>query len=118
MTTTTIQPTELPATIRAYLAAHQADETDEAARKFAKTAVIVDDGHIFRGTDGVRDFLEKASSEYTFTTTLVGARRIDDSHWVAINRVEGNFPGGVVVLSYDFILEEDLISELTISPQT
>jgi hypothetical protein len=33
---------------------------------------------------------------------------------VAINRIEGNFPGNVADLSYRFTRTDDLISELTI----
>jgi hypothetical protein len=116
-TSANIPPTQLPDTIRAYLAAHQAGATDAAARTFTADAVVVDDGQTFEGHEGVRDFLAKAGSEYTYTTELIKAQRIDDTHWVAVNRVEGNFPGGLVVLDYAFALEDNLISDLTISAQ-
>ena len=116
MTTTTIDPTELPATIRTYLAAHTAREIDAAARTFAPEAVVVDDGHTFRGAEQVREFLGKAGSEYTYTTDLVGAERVDDDQWVAVVRLEGDFPGGVVELRYPFTLVDDLITELVIAP--
>ena len=109
------RPTQLPATIRAYLAAHDAGEVDAAARTFTADAVVVDDGRTFRGVEGVRRFLTKAGSEYTYTNQLIAARRIDDARWLAVNRVEGDFPGGLVVLDYTFTLVDDLISELTIS---
>ena len=116
-TSSNISPTGLPDTIRAYLAAHQAGATDAAARTFTADAVVVDDGRTFEGLEGVREFLAKAGSEYTYTTEVIEARRIDAAHWVAVNRVEGNFPGGLVVLDYAFALEDNLISELTIGAQ-
>ena len=116
MTTPTTQPTRLPSTIRAYLAAHPAGEADAAVRAFAPTAVVVDEGRTFRGTAEVFDFLRHAGGTFTCTTELVGAERIDDAHWVAVNRLVGDFPGGVAELRYRFTLADDLITELIIAP--
>ena len=117
MTETTSIPTDqLPATIRGYLAAHVAGDTDTALRAFAPAAVVVDDGSTYRGTDEIRAFLAKAGLEFAFTTTLVSAERIDDTHWVAVNHLEGDFPGGVVDLRYRFALDGDLVAELVIAP--
>ena len=38
------------------------------------------------------------------------------SRWVVRQRLEGDFPGGVVELDYRFVLSGGLISELVISP--
>ena len=115
-TPTSISPDQLPATIRGYLAAHLAGDTDTALRAFAPTAVVVDDGRAYRGTEEIRGFLATAGSEFTYTTTLVGAERTDDTHWVAVNHLEGDFPGGVVDLRYRFVLAGDLVAELVIAP--
>lgn len=116
MTTSTITPAQLPATIRDYLAAHAAGETEAAARSFTASAVVRDEGRTFRGTAEVLDFLRSAGSEFTYTTELIGAQRVDDRHWVAINRLEGDFPGGVAELHYRFTLAGDLVDELDIAP--
>ncbi|WP_193610269.1 nuclear transport factor 2 family protein [Nocardioides lijunqiniae] len=115
-TSTPISPTQLPSTIRAYLAAHAAGETDAAIRTFAPDAVVVDDGSTYRGTDEVLRFLTKAGGGFTYTTELVGAERVDDEHWIAVNRLEGDFPGGLVDLRYRVTLAGDLIAELVIAP--
>ncbi|SDG03499.1 SnoaL-like domain-containing protein [Blastococcus aurantiacus] len=117
MTEATSIPTDqLPATIRGYLAAHVAGDAGTALRAFTPTAVVVDDGSTYRGTDEIRRFLAKAGSGFTYTTTLVGAERADDDHWVAVNHLEGDFPGGVVDLRYRFTMEGDLVAELVIAP--
>jgi hypothetical protein len=117
-TPTSIQPGELPATIRNYLAAHTAQDVEAALRAFTPAAVVVDDGVTYRGTEEVRQFLSKAGSEYRFTTELIGAQRVDDTHWVATHRLEGDFPGGVVVLGYRFAMAGDLVAELVIEVAT
>ena len=115
-TPTSIQPSELPATVRGFLAAHTARDVDAAIRTFAPTAVVVDQGQTFRGTDEVLGFLRSAGTEFTYTTELVGAQRIDEARYVATNRLEGDFPGGLADLDYRFAMDGDLIAELVIAP--
>lgn len=112
--TETIETSQLPDVIRAFLHAHAARETDVAARTFAPDAVVTDQGETFSGTEQVRSFLEHAGAEFTYTSRLVGARRTDDRHWIAVLHLEGDFPGGVADLDYRFTLADDLIGELAI----
>ena len=92
-----------------------ARDVDAALRAFTPNAVIVDDGTTYRGTEGIRRFLGKAGAQFTYTTTLVAAERTD-AHWVATNRLEGDFPGGDVELRYRFAMDGDLIAGLVIAP--
>lgn len=116
MTAPTSIPTDqLPATIRGYLAAHAARDHDAALRAFAATAVVVDDGRTYRGTDEILGFLREAGAEFTYTTELVGAERLDEQDWVATHRLEGDFPGGIVVLGYRFTMDGDHIARLVIA---
>jgi len=113
---TSMQPRELPATIRGFLTAHAARDVDAAIRAFGPTAVVVDQGQTFRGTEEILGFLRDAGAEFRYTTELIGAQRIDDAHWVAANRLVGDFPGGVAELHYRFTVDGDLIAELVIAP--
>src|SRR5919112_4459449 len=116
-TPTSIQPSQLPATIHAFLAAHTARDTDTAIRAFSTAAVVVDQGQTFRGTDEILGFLCDAGAEFTYTTQLIGAQCIDEARWVASNRLEGDFPGGVAELDYRFTMDGDHIAELVIAPR-
>lgn len=113
---TPVRPDDLPATVRDYLAAHAARDTEAALRTFTPTAVVVDDGTTYRGTHEIRHFLSHAGTEFTFTTELVGAARVDGTHWLVTYHLEGDFPGGVVDLGYRFTLHDDLVAELVIAP--
>ncbi|WP_369140911.1 nuclear transport factor 2 family protein [Modestobacter versicolor] len=106
----------LPDTIRSFLTAHTQRDADTALRSFTPDAVVEDEGRTFRGTEQVLGFLQGGGSEYTYTTELTGAQRIDHEHWVAVNHLEGDFPGGVVDLRYRFTLRDGLIAELSIAP--
>ncbi len=113
MTTT---PSDLPAVIRTYLAAHTSGEVDAAARTFAPDAEVTDQDEVFTGAERVRGFLEGAGSEFTYTTRVRGAERHDAGRWVVLVRLEGDFPGGVADLRYRFLLSGDLIARLDIAP--
>ncbi len=114
---TSIEPSRLPGTIRAFLAAHAARDTDTAVRAFSAAAVVVDEGRTFRGTDEILGFLRDAGAQFTYTTELIGAQCVDEARWVATHRLEGDFPGGVAELDYRFTMDGDLIAELVIAPR-
>jgi len=116
-TPSAIQPSQLPARVRSFLAAHTARDADTAIGAFTPDAVVTDEGRSFRGTEEISSFLRHSGSEFTYTTELTGARRIDDEHWVAVNHLEGTFPGGVVDLAYRFTMDGALIAELVIAPR-
>ena len=109
-----IATAQLPETIRAFLAAHAAREADAAMRAFVADPLVVDQDERFEGAGQVRRFLTEAGTEFTYTSTLVGARRTDDTHWVAVLHLEGDFPGGVADLEYAFVLDGDLVTQLRI----
>ncbi|MGY1770977.1 nuclear transport factor 2 family protein [Blastococcus sp. SYSU D00813] len=111
-----IEADQLPTTVRAFLAAHRAREADAAIRAFTPGAVVVDDGTTYRGTEEIRRFVSSAGSRFSYTSELVGAQRLDDTHWVVTHRLVGDFPGGVVELGYRFAMDGDLVAELVIAP--
>lgn len=52
---------------------------------------------------------------YTYTTTPLGQRSGDGGRWMVLVRLEGNFPGGVVDLRYQFVVDGDRIGDLVIA---
>jgi ketosteroid isomerase-like protein len=112
----TIPPSQLPETISSYLLAHQARDLDTAVGYYTEDASVIDEGNTYRGPQQIRDWLAASASEYTYTIELTGARRIDETHYVAFQHLEGNFPGGVVDLQFKFSLRKERISQLTIEP--
>jgi hypothetical protein len=106
----------LPDVVRRYFEAHDRRDTDAALSSFTEDAKVVDDGHDYVGSGAIRHWLAKASTEFTYTRTFVDAHAVDASTWMVTNRLEGNFPGNVVDLRYQFVLAEGLISELVIAP--
>ena len=107
---------ELPAVVVRYQDAHDRGDTDGALATFAPDAIVTDDGHTYRGAVEIRDWLSRASVEFTYTRTLIAALEVDDNAWLVTNHLEGDFPGGVVDLRYRFIVSDGLITELDIAP--
>ena len=106
----------VPKAISQYQAAHDSRDVAVALAQFTLNASVIDDGKKYEGTDGIETFLRKAGSEYTYTRTLISAEEVSTECWRVTNRLEGNFPGGQVDLSYEFLLEDGLISRLVIAP--
>ncbi|MBN9736665.1 MULTISPECIES: nuclear transport factor 2 family protein [unclassified Pseudonocardia] len=112
---TDLQSDSLPAKVRDFLAAHVVRDDDTASTFLAEDVVLVDQGETVRGREQAHAFLRDAGSQFEYTTELVGAHRVDDTHSVATVRLEGTFPGGVAELDYRFALRDDLIAELVIA---
>jgi hypothetical protein len=107
---------DLPEVISRYQDAHDRHDTEVALSAFTTDARVLDDGREYEGSDGVRTFLTKAASEFTFTRSLLGATELEPGRWLVVNHLEGDFPGGVVDLRYQFAITRGLISELVITP--
>ena len=115
MTHTDLVSDTLPTTVRDLLAASTVHDADTASSFLVEDVVVVDQGETFRGRDEVHAFLRDAGAEFEYTAEQIGARRIDDDHWVVTLRLQGDFPGGVADLDYRFTLRGDLVAELVIA---
>ncbi|MEU4151145.1 nuclear transport factor 2 family protein [Streptomyces sp. NPDC026659] len=107
---------ELPEVVRRYLRAHDAHDVPAALATFTTGATVADDGQTHEGTAAITRWLERTGSEYTYTTTLVGAERDGPDRYTVVQHLEGDFPGGTVDLRYRFVLDRGLISGLDIAP--
>jgi hypothetical protein len=108
--------TELPAVVQRYQNAHDRRDADTALGAFTSDAVVNDDGHEYRGSVEIHDWLSGASVEFSYIRTLLDAVQLDADTWLVTSHLEGDFPGGVVDLQYRFVLSGGLISQLDIAP--
>jgi uncharacterized protein (TIGR03086 family) len=106
----------VPDVIRRYFAAQDRRETDAALSTFGLECRVFDDGREYVGRAAIRDWLAGASTQFTYTRTFLDAAEAAPNDWLIRNRLEGNFPGGVVDLGYRFRLVDDLIVDLDIQP--
>lgn len=109
-------PVELPAVVTTYQNAHDRHDVDTALSTFTQDAVVHDEDQDWVGPEQIRQWLLKTSTEFTFTRVLLGIESSGTDTWLVRNRLEGNFPGGVVDLRYVFTVEDGRISRLSIAP--
>ena len=112
----TIQPRALPMAITTYLERSASPKPASARQTFIENAVVVDDGKTYTGEAAIVTWLAGSAAVFEYTTTLLRTES-DESATTVVNRVEGNFSGRSVDLSYRFELEPEtgLIQNLTIS---
>lgn len=113
---TPIDPADLPEVISTYLNAQDARDAETAVPLFRPDGVVTDEGNDFHGHDEIRGWITNAASEFTYTTEVTGASRLDETRYDVIHHLEGDFPGGVADLHFRFTLRDGLIQALTIEP--
>lgn len=106
----------LPEAITTYLTAHDAGENAQVLATFTADAVVTDEGHDHIGRDQIEAWLTGPASEFTYTTEFTSATMVDADRADVLQRLGGDFPGGVADLHYRFTLDGALISRLVIEP--
>lgn len=104
---------QLPTTIRAFHAAHEARDPEAALPLLTEDAVVSDVGESFSGEEALRHFIAEVGTEFTYTDRVTGAR-LDEEVWVVSHHLEGDFPGGTVDLDHRFTLRGERIARLDI----
>ncbi len=112
----TAQSNALPMAIVTYLERSVSAKPAGASQTFTENAVVVDNGHTYTGAAAIAAWLVDTAAEVTYTTTRLHTEK-NDAVTTVVNRIEGNFPGRSVDLSYRFELdaESGLIQALTIT---
>lgn len=102
----TLEITELPAAVEAFVSGWQAGRADEVTALFADDAVVEDEGHGHHGRDAIGAWIDREIHRFTTTVSFRGARE-EDGIVTAVYRTEGDFPGGVVDIEYRVRLDDD-----------
>jgi len=105
---------DLPQPVADYFNADKGD-SDAVSRCFTETAVVQDEGHIYRGRAAIKQWKADASSKYQYTSEPFACEQ-KDGKFVVTSRLTGNFPGSPVDLRFFFRLDGDKIASLEIIP--
>ena len=107
---------ELPAAAQGFADGWQAGDADRVEALFADDAVASDQGKTFRGRKEIRRWIDDSIHLFTTTLTFLGAREVGEMVGASY-RLEGDFPGGVAALEYQFHLnDEGKIAQLDFAP--
>ncbi|GAA4573174.1 nuclear transport factor 2 family protein [Planotetraspora kaengkrachanensis] len=105
----------LPEPVAAYLRAKRSHDSEALVATLTEDALITDDGRRYQGADAVRAWNDEASKKVRATYEVKDVAD-DDGRTLVTVEVGGDFPGSPVVLRFDFTVDGDKISALTIAP--
>lgn len=101
-----LESNELPAAASGFVDGWQGRDADMVAALFAPNAAVSDQGETHRGLDEIRAWIDRDINLFTTTLSFLRAREVDGMVGASY-RLEGDFPGGVAELEYQFHLTED-----------
>lgn len=101
-----LESTELPVAVRGFVDGWQGRDPDAVEALFAEDAVVSDQGETHRGLAEIRTWIDHDIDLFTTTLTFLRTREVDGMVGASY-RLEGDFPGGVAELEYQFRLSDD-----------
>ena len=94
-----------------------ADRDDEAIiLLFTDDATVIDENESHRGVEQIRAWRAGPVQKYTYTTELFSSDAVATDRYIVSGRLTGNFPGGIVHLTWDFTIADGRITQLVIAP--
>jgi ketosteroid isomerase-like protein len=105
--------TQLPQPIAAYIQASNTHDTDALLASFTPDALVIDEGHEYRGTAEIKGWRDKTKEQYQFTLDVTDVAE-GGNETVVTTLVSGNFDGSPVQLHFHFTLTGDKIAALSI----
>ncbi len=99
-----------------YFAADAGRDIEGIVALFTDDAVVLDEGQTWSGPAAIRAWQNGPASRYQYTTEVAEIVSTGENSYRATGRLQGNFPGGIAQLNWDFTLADDLISRLEIAP--
>src|SRR5260370_12123924 len=99
--------------IAAYLGASNGRNAEALIACFTPEAIVVDEGHTYRGSEEIRQWLARTVEAYGFTLEATHVAE-QGSETVVTCQVSGTFDGSPIQVPFRFTFEGDNIPALTI----
>lgn len=103
----------LPDSLADYFRHDNAHDADAVARCFSADAEVRDEGQVHQGREAIRSWKRATSERYGASARPV-ACSATPAGWLVAAEVTGNFPGSPLQIAFDFTVDEDAITALTI----
>lgn len=104
-----------PDVIGRYFEADARRDTDSVVGLFTEDAVVVDESRTWRGVGEIRAWRKGPVSQYEYTTEVFDTVSTGQDEYLVTGRLEGNFPGGTVDVTWRFTVLDNRISHLHIA---
>src|SRR5277367_1616344 len=101
--------------IARYFSAADSGDVRALAECFTLQGEVIDEGVTYRGHQQIIAWREELTGKWIYSSTITGSETNGEQAYRVTVHVEGNFPGGVADLSFQFRLDDGLISKLFIA---
>lgn len=102
----------MPEVIQRYQRASDEQDWNTLVACFTDDATVTDEERTYRGRDAIRAWREESARKYTFTSTVLDAKKLSEDSYEITSMLRGNFPGGEATLRSAFSIQAGLIAEL------
>lgn len=109
-------PDNVPDVISRYFDLAARRDVEAIVALFTDDATVIDEGETRRGIDAIRAWQNGPVAKYEYTTTIVDSEALGGDEYRVAVRLQGNFPGGIADLNYDFAVDGNRVSRLRIAP--
>ena len=106
----------MPPVVQRYFDADAERNIDAIIALFSDDATVIDEGRERNGTAEIREWQTGPASDYEYRVTIIDVESLGEDRFRVTARLEGNFPGGIAELKFDFALQGSQISYLEIVP--
>lgn len=108
-------PNDTPAVIDRFLAAEENDEFEAFASCFVPEGIVLDEGKTYIGRVAIADWRRRAATDGpAFTAEVTAKSALGPEAFRVVQHLEGDFPGGVADLDFNFALKGDQIAALMV----
>ncbi|AFK63012.1 hypothetical protein TKWG_14850 [Advenella kashmirensis WT001] len=107
-------PIHLPEPIQAYFDADK-DNGKALADCFTEQGIVIDEKHTYNGRAAIERWRAEATAKYEYTSEPFDVTE-QDRQIIVTSRLQGNFPGSPIHIRYRFVLENNKIASLEITP--
>lgn len=104
---------DIPEVVSAYFDADQASNVDALNHIFSESAIVEDDGSLYRGIVEIRTWLLAMKEKYQYSLEIIDVSNTGHISTV-LTQGSGNFPNSPVKLNFQFTLENDKVVKLSI----
>lgn len=104
---------DIPEVVSAYFDADQANDVDALNHIFSESAIVEDDGSLYKGIVEIRTWLLTMKEKYQYSLEIIEVSNTDHISTV-LTQGSGNFPNSPVKLNFQFTLENDKVVKLRI----
>lgn len=104
---------DIPEVVSAYFDADQANDVDALNHIFSESAIVEDDGSLYKGIVEIRTWLLTMKEKYQYSLEIIEVSNTDHISTV-LTQGSGNFPNSPVKLKFQFTLENSKVVKLRI----